>query len=83
MLDEASLSLMPEHIVQCWGMSKMTVENDIKLRANYQSMNFSEFLEFFCRVADLNYKDYPGLSSEPLVRRVEALMDYMFPTVIH
>jgi len=70
----ANLGLLPEHVSQCWGMSQMTVENDISQRLDYLRCNFQEFLEFFARIADLVYKD----RHSSLVSKIERLMDHMF-----
>ena len=70
----ANLGLLPEHISQCWGMSKMTIENDISARHDYWRCSFAEFLEFFARIADLVYKE----RHSSLVTKIEKLMDHMF-----
>ena len=69
-----NLGLLPEHVSQCWGMSQMTVENDISQRLEYQRCNFQEFLEFFARIADVAYKE----RHSSLVSKIERLMDHMF-----
>jgi len=48
---EVNLDLLPEIITQCWGMSKMTVNNEMKQRKLYYEVQFVEFLEFFARLA--------------------------------
>lgn len=70
----ANLGLLPEHVSQCWGMSQMTVENDITSRLDYLRCNFQEFLEFFARIADVVYKE----RHSSLVSKIERLMDHMF-----
>ena len=76
LLCKANLSLLPEHIEQCWGMSKMAVENDITQREKYQHVTYVEFLEFFARISEMVYKD--SSSSETLYSKIERLMDHMF-----
>ena len=70
----ANLGLLPEHINLCWGMSKMTIENDISQRHDYGRCSFAEFLEFFARIADQVYKE----RHSSLVTKIEKLMDHMF-----
>lgn len=77
---EVPLDLLPEQVGNCWGLSKMTVTNDIKLRKLYYEAPFVEYLEFFARVAELKFKDGP-YKNAPLVEKVEMLMDIMFPLV--
>lgn len=77
---EAELDLLPEQIAQCWGLSKMTVNNEIKMRYLYFEAPFVEWLEIFARVAELKFKD--GLhKNDKLITKVEKLMDIMFPLV--
>lgn len=70
----ANLGLLPENIGYCWGMSKMTVENDITHRSEYLKCTFQEFLEFFARIAEMVDKE----SSRSLAEKIEKLMDHMF-----
>ena len=72
------LSLQDQDIRRCWGLSKMTVENDLKQRDKYQKATLLEFLELFCRVAEQAYKDSYLHKSAPLKKKVEMLMDEMF-----
>lgn len=51
------LDLLPEQISNCWGLSKMTIYNDIKQREQYFKASFVEFLEFFARMAELKFKE--------------------------
>ena len=46
------LSLQDQDVKRCWGLSKMTVENDLKQREKYHKATLLEFLELFCRVAE-------------------------------
>lgn len=62
-------------------MSKQPVSNDITQRSLYQYLSFTEFIEFFIRVAELNYKDNALYKGEPLHMLVEALMDHMLPSI--
>lgn len=77
---EVALDLLPEQVGNCWGLSKMTCTNDIKLRSKYYEAPFVEYLEFFARVAELKFKDGP-YKNAPLTEKVEMLMDIMFPLV--
>ena len=48
----AELGMLPETIAQCFGLSKMSIENDIRNRDKYTTLVFVEFLELFARVAE-------------------------------
>lgn len=72
------LNLQDQDIRRCWGLSKMTVENDLKQRDKYQKATLLEFLELFCRVAEQAYKDSYLHKNAPLKKKVEMLMDEMF-----
>ena len=77
---EVELDLLPEQIEQCWGLSKMTVNNDIKQRKNYTEAPMVEFLECFARVAEAKFKEGPNKNLS-LVEKIELLMDLVFPIV--
>lgn len=77
---EVMLDLLPEQITQCWGLSKMTVNNDIKMREQYFRVTFVEFLEFFARMSELKFKDGPH-KNESLIEKIQLLMDLVFPIV--
>ena len=63
-----------------WGLSHMSVMNDIRQRERYNSVLFVEFLEFFARVAALKYKEGP-YKNQSLAEKIELLMDIVFPLV--
>ena len=77
---EVELDLLPEQVSQCWGLSKMTVNNDIRQRHLYLQCSFVEFLEFFARVAKLKF-DTGATKALSLQTWIEMLMDVMFPIV--
>ena len=59
----------------------MTVENDLKQREKYQKATLPEFIELFCRLAEQAYKDSYLHKNASLKKKVELLMDEMFPHV--
>lgn len=54
---KADLSLLETDVIKLFGLSKMTIDNDLKQRDKYEKMVFVEFLELFCRTAEFVYKD--------------------------
>ena len=78
--NQVNLDLLPEQITNCWGLSKMTINNDIKQRTSYFIATFVEFLEFFARVAELKFKDGTH-KNENLIIKIQLLMDLMFPVI--
>lgn len=74
------MDLLPELITQAWGLSKMTINNDIKHRDQYYKVTFVEFLEFFARIAEIKFKDGTH-KNESLLEKIKMLMDLMFPLV--
>ena len=58
---EVELELLPEQIQSLWGLSHMTVHNELKQREKYTFLQFSEFLELFARIADLVIKENGNL----------------------
>ena len=75
--------LNPEQVLWAWGMSKFTIENDLKDRAFYRTMLFVEFLELFARIAELKMKDIANTlkikDGEFLAKKINMLMDMMLP----
>jgi hypothetical protein len=49
----------------CFGMSKMTIQDEVKNFAQYEKLKFVEFLELLGRVAHLKFLN-SELSSLPL-----------------
>ena len=45
------------HVTYCFGMSKMTLVNEVKENKKYMNISFTEFIELIARVADYRYKD--------------------------
>lgn len=74
---EVNLELLPEQVVQAWGLSQMTVYNEFKNRKGYFEASLAEFLEFFCRLAMAKYKE----GNTSLCQKIEKLMDFAFPVV--
>ena len=79
--EQAELGLLPEHITQCWGLSKCSVDNELKNRKAYFLMDFPEFLELFARIAEHLVKDDPDLRNAQLTEKIKELMDAVFPQV--
>ena len=63
-----SMALIPEKVVvQCFGMSKMTVVNEIKEAAKkYDRIELSEFCEMICRCAENKLK-VTGISNSQMI----------------
>ena len=52
--------LLAKDAAECYGMSKMTVPNEMVFKDNtnpYLKLAFVEFLEYIGRIADFKYKD--------------------------
>ena len=75
--------LNPEQVSWAWGMSKFTIENDLRDRSFYKTIIFVEFLELFARIAELKMKDLLNSNkfseSEFLAKKINMLMDMMLP----
>ena len=70
MFGDGDLGLLPEHVAQCWGLSKSSVDNELKNRKAYFSMDFSEFLELFARISETLAKDNSSLRTAPLEHKI-------------
>ena len=56
-------------------MSKSTINDDIKKRAEYDKMDFNEFLEMLGRVAHYRYKDSPMMKDRPLDEKLMPIIE--------
>ena len=74
---ESDAALTQEQVKFCYGMSKMTVVVD-SLTANFQSMEFVEFLELICRAADVKFRR-TEIESEELHLKVGYILDDILP----
>ena len=61
----------------CFGMSKMTVRDEVSNHAEYHRLRYPEFLEFLGRAAHAKYVD-DASASEPAAG-LEALLDLILP----
>ena len=59
----------------CYGMSKMTVVDEVKHSKRYDKCELSEFCEFVARVADLKYK---SAEEYGLPQKIEFVLDDIF-----
>jgi hypothetical protein len=58
----------------CFGMSKMTVKDEVKNHAEYDKLKIVEFLEFVGRVAATKYF---ADTESPLNEKIEKILDPM------
>ena len=70
-----NLAISEDDVKFAFGMSKMTVFNEIQHHMLYRNMKFVEFLEFLCRMAHLKFKGNTDLN---LVQKLEFLLDELF-----
>lgn len=78
--DGMFVQTLEKEVVQCFGLSKMTIVNEFESRALYKKLLFPEFLDFLVRVADIVFKttDYEAAI---LPRKLERLLDRLFQLV--
>lgn len=68
---------MPDKEIKfCFGMSKMTVKDEVKNVEEYERLRFVEFLEFIGRVAHVKYITETDL---PFDEKLNLLLDDIFP----
>ena len=53
---DCNLGMSEKEVTHCYGMSKMTVYNEITQFEKYDQLKFVEFLEFIARLANIKYK---------------------------
>jgi hypothetical protein len=78
MVRDTEVKLTEKQVMYCYGMSKMTVKNEMEKGAqSYQKLIFVEFLEFIGRIA---YEKYKNLS-EPLFNKIDKIIGLILPLV--
>lgn len=58
----------------------MTLLNELEKRAEYKKIQFVEFLEFICRVADCKFRN-SEYEDEVLSKKIEMVLDMMFELI--
>lgn len=79
MTKDSNVGISIREATQCFGMSKMTVKNEMdKVGAQQMKrLTYVEFLEYIGRIAYEKYK----MNSEPLYVKIEKILDLLFPMV--
>lgn len=72
---QADLKMTDKSVKFCFGMSKMTVQDEVVNRQEYNKLRLVEFLEFIGRVAYLKYQDEPEVE---LAEKIERVLDSIF-----
>ena len=76
-LKHCELGINEREVILCFGMSKMTVYNEVTQCENYFKMQFVEFIEFIGRLA---YTKYKGSTDLSFGEKIEQLLDDIFPS---
>lgn len=77
MLTDSLVAMSRENAFSCFGMSKMTVADEINGGvAKYHNMRYVEFLEYIGRAAFIKFKGMDALLSE----KIEWLLKIIFPS---
>ncbi len=73
------LDLRLKDVVTCYGLSKMTVANEMQFKGvnPYLKMQFVEFLEYVGRVADFKYAEMDA----PLYQKIEEILKVVFSVI--
>ena len=75
--NKCDLGIMEKDLEFLYGMSKMTVPNEIENGESYEFILFPEFLEFIGRTADFKFEG-SELESLSLSEKIEHLLDELF-----
>ena len=59
---DTNVLILEKDAIFCYGMSKMTVINEVKTSIQYRKVQLSELNEFIGRVAELKYRDQSSFS---------------------
>lgn len=76
MMKNSDVQLSDKETRFCYGMSKMTIREEVEKHDDYDNLKYVEFLEFVGRVAHLKYIDD---TETPLENKIEMILDDTFP----
>lgn len=76
---KSGVALPEQQAIFCYGMSKMTIVDEFKMteRVGYLVMDFVEFLEMICRVANAKFKNTDYANADLLDKVVFILDDLL------
>lgn len=74
--EDSTVELSVKEVRFCFGMSKMTVRDEIQSREEYDKLRFVEFLEFIGRVAYTKYFEDEEMNLEA---KIELILDAILP----
>ena len=75
-LRDVNLGLSEREVTYCFGISRMTVKNEMEHGlAAYNHISYVEFLEFIGRMAHIKYEEL----DEPLYVKIERILDDLLP----
>ena len=75
MCTESAVGVFEKDANYCYGMSKMTVLNEVKQSKKYDKLELPEFNEYIGRIADFKYKDQADFT---LGQKIEFVLDDIF-----
>ena len=70
---QTGLGITIQEVRFCFGMSKMTVKDEVIQRHEYDTLRWSEFVEFLARLAHARYTDDDLRMDEKLYRLLDAI----------
>ena len=68
-------------IMYCFGMSKMTIVNEVKEDHKYNQLEFPEFLEMIARVAFMKFQGQEEFKNIALAQKIEYVLDEILSTI--
>lgn len=76
MMKDAGLQLIEKDAIFCFGMCKMSVILEQDKMGQYKILQFVEFLEMLCRIAQTKFKDNPEINEGyTLAQKLEKVLD--------
>ena len=72
---DSNVAISDRDAIYCYGMSKMTVEHEVKESKKYDRLELVEFAEMVGRIADIKYKDQLVFD---LGEKIELILDDLF-----
>ena len=72
---DSAVQVTDKDAMYCYGMSKMTLIDEVKQSKRYVKMELPELCEFLGRVADIKYKDQTNFT---LGQKIEFVLDDIF-----
>ena len=81
MMHDSHLQMQEKDSIYCYGMCKMSVNNEVENHKQYFILKFVEFIELIGRIAEFKFMS-TAMNSIPLYQKIEYILDEIIPYIL-